>query len=132
MRKATKSLRSITCSVRFDQDEYASLLRHFNQSTCPNLAVYVRLVVLRKPVQIRYRNESLDEILEELTDLRMKLRTVLQHLGARPEAQAAGWNTGPGMERIAEQELQPLVARIFERISNFSDIWSRYSRETKA
>ncbi len=136
MEKATKPLRSITCSVRFDNDEYTRLLRHFDQSTCQNLAVYIRSVALRKPIQIRYRNESLDEILEELADLRMKLRTILQHIGERPEArgteEAAVQQTGSATGRIVEQELQPLVADIFERISKFSDIWSQYSRETKA
>ena len=127
--------KSIGIWSQLNAKEYEIWQQLYRQSTCRNPSEYIRTVVLQKPVHIRYRNESLDEILEELADLRMNLKTVLQHIEERREElslnETPAWNSS-AMDFILEQELRPLIKQIFERISNFSDIWSRYSRVVKA
>lgn len=127
-----KDIRSARGTYRVTAKENEILQRLYRQSTCRSMSEYIRMVVLRKPVNIRYRNESLDETLEELSDMRMDLKTVLQHIEERREKNGQGTaGDSSAMDAILEQELLPLIKHILERISDFSNIWSQYSRVIK-
>lgn len=127
-----KDIRSVSGTYRITAKENEILQQLYRQSTCRSISEYIRRVALRKPVHIRYRNASLDETLEELADMRMNLKAVLQHIEEIREKSGQGTaGNYSAMDFILEQELRPLIKQIFERISDFADIWLRYSKVEK-
>lgn len=63
--------------LRLAPDEYLLLHKRFDKSTCPKLSDFARKNLLQKPVVMKYRNESLDELIQEL----IRLRTDLNGIG---------------------------------------------------
>jgi len=70
----SKYVRRIT--VRFKPEEFARLQRHYKSTTCRKLSEYARKVLLNKPVVVNYRNQSADEILSEMIQLKAELNAL--------------------------------------------------------
>lgn len=62
--------------VRMNPTEYDNLEKLYAKSTCRQLSEYLRKVVLQKPVTIKYRNESADEILSVLLKIKQELNAI--------------------------------------------------------
>lgn len=62
--------------LRLTSAEYEILQKQFNKSTCRKLSDYARKNLLQKPVVLKYRNESLDELMSELILLRKDLNGI--------------------------------------------------------
>jgi len=62
--------------LRLTNDEYELLQKYFTRSTCPKLSDFARKNLLRKPVVLKYRNESLDDLMSELILLRKDLNGI--------------------------------------------------------
>ena len=62
--------------VRLKPEEFQILQNQFKQSTCPKLSDFARKNLLRKPVVMKFRNESLDELILELIQLRKELNNI--------------------------------------------------------
>ncbi|HVZ55471.1 MAG TPA: hypothetical protein VG870_02335 [Chitinophagaceae bacterium] len=60
--------------------EFSRIHQGFSHSAAPTLSFYIRQVLLRGPVVVRYRNASLDDCMEELIQLRQELVQVTQSL----------------------------------------------------
>src|SRR6185312_8944682 len=73
----TKS-RKVT--IRFKPAEYAKIHQKCSRSTSPQLSHYMRQLLLEKPVVVKYRNESLDQVMEELVVLRKELNNIGNNL----------------------------------------------------
>lgn len=67
----SKYVRRIT--VRFKPEEFERLQRHYKSTTCRKLSQYSRKILLNKPVVVNYRNQSVDEILAEMIQLKVEL-----------------------------------------------------------
>lgn len=52
----------------------------FEKSTCQKMSEYCRSILLGKVTTVKYRNESLDEMFEELVTLRKELNAVGNNL----------------------------------------------------
>ena len=63
-------------SLRVKPEEYAQIQRHFASSTCRKLSDYARKVLMNKPVVIRYRNQSADEFLSGMIQLKKELNSI--------------------------------------------------------
>ena len=63
-------------SFRVKPFEYEIIHQHFGRSTCRKLSEYARKVLLNKPVTIRYRNQSADDFLQVLLDLKKELNAI--------------------------------------------------------
>ena len=63
-------------SLRVKPDEYRQIHAHFTSSTCRKLSDYARRVLLKKPVIIRYRNQSADEFLSAMILLKKELNAI--------------------------------------------------------
>ncbi len=68
--------RSLTIKIRVSKDEKKTMLGFLSKSTDKKLSTYLRKLGLQKPVTIRYRNESADEFLREMTDLKKQLNGI--------------------------------------------------------
>lgn len=62
--------------LRLKPEEYDLLNENFNKSTCPKLSDFARKNLLQKPIVMKYRNESLDNLLTELIQLRTELNAI--------------------------------------------------------
>ena len=63
-------------SFRVKQAEYNIIHGYFSKTTCRKLSEYVRNVLLQKPVNINYRNQSADEFLQEMLQLKKELNAL--------------------------------------------------------
>lgn len=62
--------------LRLSEKEYKILQKYFAESLCPKLSDFARKNLLRQPVVLKYRNQSLDELISELTRLRTELNPI--------------------------------------------------------
>ena len=74
--KESKPSRSHWLHIRLTEDEKQFLQVQTKSTTCRNTSDYARLVLLRKPVIYRVRNQSQDELLTEITQLRNELKAI--------------------------------------------------------
>ncbi|MCE7059727.1 hypothetical protein [Dyadobacter sp. CY343] len=63
-----------------NQKEYDRLLKRLGCSTCRNMGEFIRKLALATPVTYNQRNQSLDELLNELIRLRMQLIRIEQNV----------------------------------------------------
>lgn len=63
-------------TIRMNQSEYDRLQAIYKKSTCRGLSEYLRKIALQKPITIRYRNESADEILAGLLKIKKELNAI--------------------------------------------------------
>ena len=59
--------------IRLTKEEFDFIAKNFKASACRKRSDFVRRNLLRKPIVMRYRNESLDKLLQELIQLRTQL-----------------------------------------------------------
>jgi len=59
--------------IRLTKEEFEQIDRNFKVSACRKRSDFVRRNLMRKPIVLRYRNESLDKLLQELILLRSQL-----------------------------------------------------------
>jgi hypothetical protein len=63
-------------TIRMTPEEYTELERLRAQTTSSTLSEYARKVLLHKPVVVKYRNQSLDDFLADMLQLRQDLNQV--------------------------------------------------------
>ena len=76
MAKKNREVRKIFFKIRMNNSELEQLKKQKQQSTERSLSNYVRKVALQKPVTIRYRNQSADEFLKQMMELKKELNAV--------------------------------------------------------
>jgi hypothetical protein len=64
-------------SIRLSTEEYAEVYQHLQQSTCRSLTEYVKKVLTSKPVTVKVRDQSREEILQQLTLIKSRLETIV-------------------------------------------------------
>jgi len=62
--------------LRLTPDEMKLLKDRFNKSLCPKLSDYARKNLLGKPVVLKYRNQSVDDLVLEISKLRTELNSI--------------------------------------------------------
>ena len=120
--------RSRKVTVRFTIAEYEQLQDLLANTTCRQLSEYIRRLVLGKPVTIKVRHQSLDDLLEELVSLRGALNAIghnynqavkkLHTLRQIPEFR--NWLTTH--EEMGQMLLQQ-SAFLSQRIAQIADRW---------
>jgi len=63
-------------SFRVKPHEYDIIHGYFKKTTCRKLSEYARKMLLQKPVIIKYRNQSADELLTEMVKLKNELGAI--------------------------------------------------------
>jgi len=71
------SNRTRIIGLRLTTEEYAKIEKRWKASTCRKLSDYVRHNLFEKPVVSSYRNQSTDDFMAEMS----QLRTELNHIG---------------------------------------------------
>lgn len=70
------SNRSRRITLRLTPQEYAKIEQRYKNSTSRKLSEYVRKHLFNKPITTYYRNQSLDDSIEEMVILRNALNAV--------------------------------------------------------
>jgi hypothetical protein len=74
--KEERRIRDQLLKVRLTQAELSAILTSSSKSTCQCLSEYVRMVLLNKPVTVKYRNASLDDFMTEMKTLINELNAI--------------------------------------------------------
>ncbi len=76
MRETKKEVRNKWLHIRLNETEYNTITDQWKKTTSKELSDYARKVLLKKPVLVRYRNQSADEILAEMIRLKNELHAI--------------------------------------------------------
>ena len=76
MMEAENSKRTRIIGLRLTPEEYAKIERRWKTSTCRKLSDHIRKHLFGKPIVITYRNQSLDDFMEETIVLRSELNAI--------------------------------------------------------
>jgi hypothetical protein len=68
-------------SIRLTDDEFRAVYDHLQKSTCRSLTEYVKKVLTRKPVIVKTRDQSRDEVLQQLITIRNRLDRLVDGFG---------------------------------------------------
>lgn len=71
-----KSNRTRIIGLRLTPEEYAAIERKWKASTCRKLSDYARQKLFDKPITNYYRNQSLDDFMAEMAQLRKELNHI--------------------------------------------------------
>lgn len=74
--KEAKSIRSKWLTIRLSEDEEKKLNRFFQKTTSGSLSEYSRDVLLQEPITVLRRNQSADEFLAEMIQLKNELNAI--------------------------------------------------------
>jgi len=129
MEKLTQK-RTKWLTLRVTEAEYLEAEKLAGATTCQTLSEYARKVVLGKPVVMRYRNQSLDDFLSEMLELRRSLDKIgnnfnqavhrLYSLRQFPDLQQWILLNEEDKTRIFRQ-----IETISQTITKAYEIWSR-------
>lgn len=76
MMEKGKTNRTKWVHIRLTADEYRKLQKQFQKTTCRKLSEYIRHCLFDKPVVTTYRNASLDDFMEEMSQLQGELNHI--------------------------------------------------------
>ncbi|WET03945.1 plasmid mobilization relaxosome protein MobC [Flavobacterium sp. YJ01] len=74
--KEEKKNRTRWLHLRLSEQEYKTFQKYFEESVCPKLSDFARQNLLGKPIVLKYRNTSLDDLMTELIKLRNELNSI--------------------------------------------------------
>ena len=91
-------------SVRLTEEDFQEVYRQCENSTCRSLTEYVKKVLTKKPVAVKVRNQSQDELLQAIVGIKNRL----DQLATRAE--------GSGVSVLLEiKEIKSLTLKIAEK-----------------
>jgi hypothetical protein len=94
-------------SIRLTPDEFEEVYRQCEKSTCRSLTEYAKKVLTKRPVTIKVRNQSQDELLLAMIGIKNRLEELT--------GQAAEMNAADLAKEIGEIKL--LTRQTFEKWS---------------
>lgn len=112
--KKEKSKRSRWVNVRFTPEEYLKLNRQCQKTTSRTLSRYIRDRLFNEPVVTTYRNASLDELMEELGQLKDELNHIGTNYNQAVKKLNSLWRIEGFKEWIAKNEKDKQV--LFRKI----------------
>lgn len=76
MKKLESEVRKKMVAVRMNETEFNQLEKFQKKTTEKNTSAYLRKVALQKPVTVKYRNESADDFLLDMLNLKKELNAI--------------------------------------------------------
>ena len=74
--KPKKITRNKWLTVRMSDEEEKKLYQLYEKASCNSISEYTRNVLLKQPVYILYRNQSADDFLLEMIELKKELNAI--------------------------------------------------------
>ncbi len=126
--KDTQIKRVRIVGVRFTREEFERLQDKSRHSTTPQLSEFIRRCVFDKPIVIKHRNQSLDEFMQGLMELRKELSAIgnnfnqsVRHINTFKEASAIQLFADNYLKD--REQLFGRIENIEERIRQIADLW---------
>jgi hypothetical protein len=91
-------------SVRLSSEELEEVYQLSKTSTCRSLTEYVKKVLTKKPVTVKVRNQSQDELLAAMIGIKSRLDQLVEHVHDKNEAEL--------LREVAEMKM--LTRRVIE------------------
>jgi len=114
--------------LRFTQEEFARLEEKSKQSTTPQLSEFIRKCIFDKPITIKQRNQSLDDCMVGLMELKKELNAIghnfnqsVRLLNTFKEVKSV--EAFMRMYELDRQQLLQNVHRIEEHVHQIADQW---------
>jgi hypothetical protein len=76
MKKKEDEVRSIFIKVRMNAKEVNQLKNKQQKTTERSLSEYIRNISMQKPVIVKYRNQSADDFLKQMLELKKELNAI--------------------------------------------------------
>jgi len=76
MKKQENEVRKIFIKIRMNDEELKQVKKKQQQTTERSLSEYIRNVSMQKPVTVRYRNQSADDFLKQMLELKKELNCI--------------------------------------------------------
>ena len=76
MKKQEKEVRKIFIKIRMNDEELNQVKKKQQQTTERSLSEYIRNVSMQKPVTVKYRNQSADDFLKQMLELKKDLNGI--------------------------------------------------------
>ena len=76
MKKQENEVRKIFIKIRMNEAELNQVKKKQQQTTERSLSEYIRNVSLQKPVIVKYRNQSADDFLKQMLELKKELNGI--------------------------------------------------------
>jgi hypothetical protein len=123
-----KSLRTRIIGLRLTLSEYAQIEKRCKNSTANKLSEYVRRVLFDRPITVYQRNQSLDDFMTEMMQLRNELNGIGNNFNQAVKKlhtldqinEFKGWILTYETEKKA---LLKQVEEIKNRINKIADEW---------
>lgn len=114
--------------LRLKPKEYEKLYKGFRKTTCRKLSDYARKILLGKPVIATYRNQSLDDFMTEMIQLRGELNSIGNNFNQAVKKlhslqQSAEFRSWIITYELEKQALFNKVEEIKNRIAKIADQW---------
>lgn len=130
--KKNQSRLSKNLQVWVSQDQWDKLHQQFKSTTYHGFGEYIRDLLNRKPVTIRYRNQSLDEFLPVALALKNELQSIsrnfsraIQQLNSVPNQ--AEWKDAIDFLAAEEFSVREKVNEIKNLLGKIYDLWLQKS-----
>ena len=94
-------------SVRLTEEEFKEVYRQCENSTCRSLTEYVKKVLTKKPVTVKVRNQSQDDLLETMIGIKSRLDQLAEQTHDKNEVEQ--------LRGIAE--VKAMTRQILERLN---------------
>jgi hypothetical protein len=114
--------------LRLKPEEYTKLQKQFKKTTCRKLSEYARKILLGKPVVATYRNQSLDDFMTEMMQLRGELNSIGNNVNQSVKKlhtlqQISEFRSWIMTYELEKQTLFNKVEEIKIRINKIADQW---------
>ena len=76
MKKQEKEVRKIFIKIRMNEEELKMVKKKQHQTTERSLSEYIRNVSMQKPITVKYRNQSADDFLKQMLELKKDLNGI--------------------------------------------------------
>ena len=76
MKKQENEVRKIFIKIRMNDEELKQVKNKQQQTTERSLSEYIRNVSMQKPVTVKYRNQSADDFLKQMLELKKELNGI--------------------------------------------------------
>ena len=128
--KKTEENRTRRIITRLKPEEYKVIQYRFKKTMFRKMSEYSRNVLLEKTITVTHRDQSMDEVLEELIMLRKELNAIginfnqavrkLNSVAGTPDAYI--WEA---TLTILRDQLEPSIKELKHRMAQYSDVWSQ-------
>jgi|SRR5579875_3533189 len=114
--------------VRLTLKEYQKIEKKWKQSTCHKLSDYVRYILFNKPITVYQRNQSLDDFMKEMMQLRSELNSIGNNFNQAVKKlhtlqQIAEFRSWLITYELEKQILFNKIDEIKNRINKIADQW---------